>query len=70
MKHGAWEDWGKRAPRNSKGNQYALVKAPEWAYCSADRFEELRYQAWFLKTTIENMQGGWDYPAEEGIKIQ
>ena len=56
MKHGAWEDWGKRAPRNSKGNQYTLAKAPEWAYCSADRFLQLLEEADDNKTTLETMQ--------------
>lgn len=71
MKHGALDGWVNQTSRNA-GAKYTQVKAPEWAYCSADRFEEIRYQAWFLKTTISNMQGGWGYPAEkeEGVRVK
>ncbi len=50
----------------------AMAKAPEWAYCPLWRFEEIRLEAWFLKSTMADLQGGWGYPVEkeEGVRIE
>ena len=62
-----WTDLAGRPARQkgTPGNQHTRIVAPEWAHCSADRFEELRYEAWFLRTTLAEMQGEWNYPVGE-----
>lgn len=60
-----WTDWTGRPARKkgTLGNQYTRVIAPEWAYCTAERFVQLLMKADAEGVTLEKMQGGWDYPA-------
>lgn len=59
------DSWIGRTPTNKGEKVPQIVKAPEWAYCTAPRFVELLTMAEARKTTLEQMQGGWNYPAEE-----
>ncbi len=43
----------------------AMAKAPEWAYCTAERFVRLLDAAQASGQTLATMQGEWDYPAWE-----
>lgn len=60
-----WSDWKGRPARykGTPGNWHTQVHPPEWAFCPAWQFEELRYEAWFRRLTLEQMQGSWDYRA-------
>lgn len=60
------ENWVGRPSRNKvKGSaKPSTADAPEWAYCTAERFVQLLMKADAKGVTLEQMQGGWDYPAE------